>query len=160
MSTIIFDDYRNVTPQYKELEFDLAVCDIPYGIDVANMAFLKEAKHLIKQKNGSRLNANAKKKTYQAKNWDKEVSPQAYFDELKRISRHQIIFGVEYVNWNGLGSGRIKWNKGVAEGVSFKKYEMAYEKGKKKVMNFVNQGDFFKTPLINFLNKNHAPSTI
>jgi site-specific DNA-methyltransferase (adenine-specific) len=45
---------------------------------------------------------------------------------LKRISKHQIVFGVEYVNWEGLGNGRIKWNKGVAEGMSFKPYEMAY----------------------------------
>ena len=42
------------------------------------------------------------------------------------VSKHQIIFGVEYVNWEGLGTGRIKWNKGVAEGISFKPYEMAY----------------------------------
>lgn len=126
MSTIIFDDYRNVTPKYSDLQFDLALCDIPYGIDVANMAYLKEVKHTVKQKNGARLNANAKKIPYTAKSWDKEVPPQAYFDELRRISKHQIIFGVEYVNWTGLGNGRIKWNKGVAEGSSFKKYEMAY----------------------------------
>lgn len=42
------------------------------------------------------------------------------------MSKQQIIFGVEYVNWTGLGNGRIKWNKGVAEGMSFKGYEMAY----------------------------------
>ena len=26
----------------------------------------------------------------------------------------------------GVGTGRIKWDKGVAEGMSFKKYELAY----------------------------------
>ena len=30
------------------------------------------------------------------------------------------------MNWKGLGEGRIKWNKGVPEGISFKPYEMAY----------------------------------
>ena len=38
----------------------------------------------------------------------------------------ELIFGVEYVDWKGLKKGRIKWNKGVAEGMSFKKYELAY----------------------------------
>lgn len=30
------------------------------------------------------------------------------------------------MNWENAGTGRIKWNKGVALGMSFKKYEMAY----------------------------------
>ena len=106
--------------------FDLAICDIPYGIDVGNMAYLKETKTTVKQKNGTRLNGNKNKKPYTQKEWDKEAPPQEYFDELRRVSKEQIIFGVEYVNWTGLGNGRIKWNKGVAEGMSFKKYEMAY----------------------------------
>ena len=45
---------------------------------------------------------------------------------MRRISHHQIIFGVEYVDWEGLGTVRIKWNKGVDERMSFKSYEMAY----------------------------------
>lgn len=106
--------------------WDLAICDIPYGIDVGNMAYLKEKNTTVKQKNGTRLNGNRNKKTYDQKDWDRQTPPQEYFNELKRVSKHQIIFGVEYVNWSGLGSGRIKWNKGVAEGMSFKSYEMAY----------------------------------
>ena len=27
------------------------------------------------------------------------------------------------MNWTGVGTGRIKWDKGVAEGMSFKKYD-------------------------------------
>lgn len=120
-SIVLNDDYRNVLPKFEDGHFDLAVCDIPYGIDVANMAFLKKVKTTVKQKNGTRLNGNTNKKAHSFKDWDKEPPPQEYFDELKRISKHQIIFGVEYVNWTGLGTGRIKWNKGVAEGMSFKK---------------------------------------
>ncbi len=60
------------------------------------------------------------------KDWDLESPKQDYFDEIRRVSKNQIIFGVEYVDWKGLGNGRIKWNKGVPDGVSFKKYEMAY----------------------------------
>jgi len=106
--------------------WDLAICDIPYGLDVGNMAYLKETKTTVKQKNGTRLNGNKQKKIYTQKNWDKETPQQEYFNELQRVSNEQIIFGVEYVKWKGIGNGRIRWNKGVAEGMSFKQYEKAY----------------------------------
>lgn len=104
--------------------FDLAVCDIPYGIDLGNMAYLSRTDASVKQRNNTSL--NVKKKRYSLKDWDKQVPSQEYFNELCRVAKEQIIFGVEYVNWTGLGSGRIKWNKGVADGMSFKKYETAY----------------------------------
>lgn len=106
--------------------FDLAIIDMPYGINVGKMAFLSESKTTVKQKNGTRLNPRKKESGYSLKDWDKEPPGQAYFDELKRVSKEQIIFGIEYVDWEGVGTGRIKWNKGVAEGVSFKDYELAY----------------------------------
>lgn len=126
ISKVYNSHYENIMHQYSDKYFDLAVCDIPYGIDVANMAFLKEVNTTVKQKNGIRLNPNRNKKKYTFKDWDKQPTPQQYFDELKRISKHQIIFGIEYVNWNGVGAGRIKWDKGVPEGLSFKRYEVAY----------------------------------
>jgi len=104
--------------------FDLGICDIPYGLNVSKMAFTRETKTLVRQKNGSRL--NFKRKTYPQKDWDLFPPNQEYFDELKRICKHQIIFGIEYVNWEGVGNGRIKWNKGVSDKVSFKGYELAY----------------------------------
>jgi site-specific DNA-methyltransferase (adenine-specific) len=58
--------------------------------------------------------------------WDKEVPTAEYFNELFRVTKHQIIFGIEYFNLTSIGIGRIKWNKLVPEGMSFKKYEMAY----------------------------------
>ena len=104
--------------------FDLAIVDPPYGINVAKMAYTQEDNRPVKQKNGNIL--RVKKLKYKHGDWDKEPPPREYFDELRRVTKHQIIFGVEYVNWEGLGEGRIKWNKGVAAGMSFKKYEMAY----------------------------------
>lgn len=120
------DDWRNVTKKYPDKYFDWVIDDIPYGINLGKMAFLKETKTLVKQKNGTKFNPNKNKKVYTKKEWDTNPPPQEYFDEMVRISNNQIIFGVEYVDWVGLGKGRIKWNKGVAEGVSFKEYEMAY----------------------------------
>ena len=127
MFTIVYNgDCMRYMPKYPYHYFDIAICDIPYGIGVGKMAYLKEVKNTVRQKNGSRLNANANKKAYTKKEWDLNVPPQEYFDELKRISKHQIIFGIEYTKWTGVGPGRIKWNKGTPDGVSFKKYEVAY----------------------------------
>jgi site-specific DNA-methyltransferase (adenine-specific) len=127
MESIVFNEDCMVgLKRFPDSYFDLAICDVPYGINVGKMAYLKEDKHLIKQKNGTRLNGNKNKRVYTQKDWDKEPPTQEYFDELKRVSKEQIIFGIEYVNWKGVGTGRIRWEKGVAEGVSFKKYELAY----------------------------------
>lgn len=127
INSIVYNsNWRDVTKEIPDNYFDWVVDDIPYGINVCNMAFLKETKTRTKQKNGNTLNANKNKKTYNSANWDSEVPKQDYFDEMRRISKNQIIFGVEHVDWIGLGTGRIKWNKGVAEGMSFKDYEMAY----------------------------------
>lgn len=97
-STVFKEDCMQTMARYSDGYFDLAVCDIPYGINLGNMAFLKETKTTVKQKNGVRLNPNKNKKVYTSKDWDLETPSQEYFNELKRISKHQIIFGVEYVN--------------------------------------------------------------
>ena len=107
-------------------KFDLAVCDFEYGIDVANMPYLREMKTTVRQKNGTRLNGNRNKTPHTKKNWDKQPPPQAYFDKLKEVAVEQILFGIDYVNWTGVGTGRIKWDKGFAEGMSFNRYETAY----------------------------------
>lgn len=118
--------WQETTKDFPDKYFDWVVDDIPYGINVGKMAFLKETNTVIKQKNGTKLNPNKSQKVYTIKDWDSKPPSQEYFDEMRRISKNQIIFGVEYVDWEGLGSGRIKWSKGVPEGVSFKGYEMAY----------------------------------
>lgn len=127
MKSIVYnEDWRETTKNIPDLFFDWVIDDVPYGLNVAKMPYLNEKKTLVKQKNGTRLNPNKNKKGYTLKEWDLKPPPQEYFDEMRRISKDQIIFGVEYVDWTGLGKGRIKWNKGVAKGMSFKDYEMAY----------------------------------
>ena len=126
-SSIVFKEDNMLTmSRYPDKYFDLAPVDIQYGIGVGKMAYLHETGTRVKQKNGNRLNAHRKNDTYALKEWDEKPPEQAYFDELRRVSKHQIIFGIDYVNWTGVGTGRIKWDKGVAEGMSFKRYETAY----------------------------------
>jgi site-specific DNA-methyltransferase (adenine-specific) len=112
------EDYFAVMARYPDKHFDLACCDIPYGINVGKMAYLTEQNTFVKQNNGTKLKIKNRPK-YALKEWDLKTPTQAYFDELCRISKHQIIFGVDYVDWIGLGTGRIVWDKLVAEGMSF-----------------------------------------
>lgn len=126
ISTVYNKHYDWIMPAYEDKHFDLALIDVPYGINVGQMQYLTEIKRKTKQKNGTYLTAYKNKKVHEKKDWDLLPPPQEYFDELKRITHHQIIFGVDYVNWTGLSTGRIRWDKCVADGVSFSRYEVAY----------------------------------
>jgi site-specific DNA-methyltransferase (adenine-specific) len=78
----------------KDNEFDLAIVDPPYGIGM-----------------GGNLNVNAKV-NYLDKNWDKQTPTQEYFDELKRVSVNQIIWGWNYMTDKlPTCKGFIYWNK-------------------------------------------------
>lgn len=105
--------------------FDLAIPDPPYGINVGKMSFVDSDASFVKQRNGS--TKRLKPKLYTTKDWDKYPPSVDYLNELKRVSKHQIIWGINYFAWKDIvGPGRIKWDKGVADGVSFKRYEYAY----------------------------------
>ena len=103
--------------------FDLAIVDPPYGINVAKMAYTQEDNRPCKQKNGSTL--RVKKKKYKHGDWDKEPAGIDWLNELQRVSKHQIIFGINYMDFH-LKGGRLIWNKLVPEGVSFSDCEIAY----------------------------------
>lgn len=107
----------------KDNAFDLAICDPPYGINVAKMAYTQEDNRPCKQKNGSIL--TVRKLKYKHGDWDNNIPPLEYFNELKRVSKDQIIWGWNYygINW---GNGLIKWNKMVPAGVSFSSFEYAF----------------------------------
>jgi site-specific DNA-methyltransferase (adenine-specific) len=65
--------------RYEDNYFDLAIVDPPYGIG-AN----KEKEH-----NGW--------KSYGVKEWDNEIPSKEYFEELKRVSKNQIVWGGNYM---------------------------------------------------------------
>jgi site-specific DNA-methyltransferase (adenine-specific) len=123
-SIAIFGDCMETMAGYPDKYFDLAIPDVPYGINVGKMGFMAARNGKSPQKNGRSL--IVAKQAYTVKDWDKEVPGQEYFNELVRISRHQIIFGANYGNWEGMGPGRIRWDKWLPEGLSFNRYEYAY----------------------------------
>lgn len=75
--------------EFPDKYFDLAIVDPPYGIGVGSMAYT----------NGVQIvgNALAKKTDYSKdSNWDAEPPSQEYFDQLMRVSKHQVIWGGNY----------------------------------------------------------------
>lgn len=102
--------------RYPDNYFDLAIVDPPYGIDVGNDA-----------RNGLMMKkAATKRKDYTKKDWDKGVPNEDYFKELFRVSKEQIIWGVNYYPYSFLTGGRIYWDKDTAEGYTNSDGELAF----------------------------------
>ena len=80
--------------RYPDKHFDLAIVDPPYKDEFKITANSKASK-VKKNYNLTTLNGQPKKK---------------YFDELFRISKNQIIWGVNYYPFY-FGAGRIVWDK-------------------------------------------------
>jgi site-specific DNA-methyltransferase (adenine-specific) len=76
--------------------FSLSIVDPPYGIDVANINV------------GAR---GIKNNSCDGKEWDLLTPKVEYFNELKRISKNQIIWGANYFNCFSGGMGAIIWDK-------------------------------------------------
>jgi len=99
-------------------QFDLAIVDPPYGIDVANdNRFGKKASK----------KAATHTKDYTKKDWDLGVPTKEYWDELFRISKNQIVWGVNYFADERLCGGRIFWDKEVPQDYTKSKGEIAYK---------------------------------
>jgi len=97
----------------KENEFDLAVVDPPYGINV-NVSM-------------GRRKGNKKSDYHKFSGNDSSIPNENYFKELFRISKNQIVWGGNYMTeflkpspcW-------ILWDKGFSENVTFAQFEMAW----------------------------------
>ena len=80
---IMEGDCLEVMKQFPDKCFDLVLTDPPYGIGEAA------------GKNESR-GCLAKSKDYGYSDWDDKIPDAAYFDEIFRVSKNQIIFGGNY----------------------------------------------------------------
>lgn len=83
--------------------FDLAIADPPYGIGASRPS--KKAER-ARQADGSVLQVPVT--DFTKKDWDDTIPSQEFFDELRRVSRNQIIWGANYF---GLQGGMIVWDK-------------------------------------------------
>ena len=85
--------------RYKDNHFDLAIVDPPYGI-----------------KRDKGIGERKKRKVYtkyKSKKWDSSAPKKEYFQELKRVSKNQIIWGANYF---GFSFGKmIVWDKKIGD---------------------------------------------
>lgn len=101
--------------RYPDNYFDLAIVDPPYGIGESSND----------NKSRSKL---GKSKNYGNKNWDDNAPNQDYFNELKRVSKHQVIWGANHFIENipnANSSCWIVWDKINGEN-DFADCELAY----------------------------------
>jgi site-specific DNA-methyltransferase (adenine-specific) len=89
--TITNEDNMLLMARYPDNYFDLAIVDPPYGIgDFRNTKSKKHHKKI---------------------DWNNEIPKKEYFDELKRVSKNQIIWGVNYYSKYIDSVGRIVHDK-------------------------------------------------
>ena len=110
--TVYNDDCMNIMACYPDNYFDLAIVDPPYGIG-----------DKFKGGKTGKMNFNG----VVDKGWDIEPPNKDYFDELKRVSKNQIIWGGNYFLDN-LNSSRcfIVWDKKISEDFSLAMCELAW----------------------------------
>jgi site-specific DNA-methyltransferase (adenine-specific) len=111
MITLHNGDCLEAMREMKDNEFDLAIVDPPYG--GSDAIGIDDCIQSNKQR--------AKRKKY--KLFENTKPNKDYFDELIRVSKHQIIWGVNfYDNYNFYG-GRLCWDK---KGTAFGRAELAF----------------------------------
>ena len=99
--------------EYPDKHFDLAIVDPPY--------FAEYAKEIYP---GAAVSTTGvARNRYESKQWN--VPNQQYFEELRRVSKNQVIWGINYYPIQFMGSGRIIWDK-INDSSSFSKCEIAY----------------------------------
>ena len=90
--------------QYPDKYFDLAIVDPPYGIGIGKNGFIGgDAKGI-------------KAREYKPTEWDNAIPNKEYFEELFRVSKHQIIWGGNYFTEHLKPSKSwVVWDKRVEE---------------------------------------------
>ena len=117
-------DCMDLLKQTPDNYYSLAIVDPPYGIGIAKTGQIGTGKK------------------FTPKNWDSGIPNQIFFNELKRVSKKQIVWGVNYFDGLGLNGGRIIWNK-LGKDVgrrkvapTFSECEIAYYSGANNVKMF------------------------
>ena len=84
MINLYNQDCMEAMAGFDNNQFDLAIVDPPYGINISKTGNV----------GGGKL---AKVKDYGKKEWDSEIPDSEYFKQLQRVSKNQIIFGGNYM---------------------------------------------------------------
>ena len=106
MITATNEDCMDLLKRTPDDYYELSIVDPPYGIDINS---------------SGRLGHYGGK----GKKWDNEIPNELYFNELKRVSKEQVIWGGNYFELPPTRCFLI-WDKKQPEGVSFASCELAW----------------------------------
>jgi len=123
MVQVYNEDCMAAMAKMEDNTFDLAIVDPPYGIGEDGL------------KNHSRGSKKVPPTKFKIKDWDKAPADRAYFTELKRVSKHQIIWGANHFIEsipNANSSSWIVWDKKNGDN-DFADAELAYTSFNKAV---------------------------
>ncbi len=116
VSEVFLEDCMDGMARYPDKYWELAICDPPYGLDLANMNM-----GVGKSKKASKIHH----RKWKPKDWDMYAPTKEYFKELFRISSNQIIWGGNYFDLPSFKNYAI-WDKEIPEGLSFADCELAW----------------------------------
>jgi site-specific DNA-methyltransferase (adenine-specific) len=112
MITATNEDNMLMMARYPDDYFELSIVDPPYGIGEGKKTVRTRKKHV------NRI-------VHEDKDWDIKIPNKEYFEELKRVSQNQIIWGGNYmVEYLKPSMGWIFWEKKI--GGDFSDGELAY----------------------------------
>ncbi len=100
--------------EMSDNQFDLAIVDPPYFKGMGRSNFY----------GASRKNKVGKREYKDIECWDNGIPNEEYFEELTRVSKNQIIWGINYFSSHSKTSGRIIWDK-KNDSSTFSKAEIA-----------------------------------
>jgi len=104
--TITNEDCMELMKRYDDNHFELAIVDPPYGIGISG---------------------NPVRQQQEKKQWDNAIPNKEYFNELKRVSKNQIIWGGNYfIEYLQNTRCFICWDKKQSENFSLAMCEMAW----------------------------------
>jgi site-specific DNA-methyltransferase (adenine-specific) len=125
MIEITNEDNMELMARYEDNYFDLAIVDPPYGILNKSHGGGK----------GKRRNEYGLLKKGKKKGWDNEIPNKEYFEELKRVSKNQIIWGGNYfLDYLGSTKCFLIWDK--VQEFSGADFEMAWTSFDKSSKSF------------------------
>jgi site-specific DNA-methyltransferase (adenine-specific) len=87
MLTITNEDNMELMARYPDKHFELAIVDPPYGIGI-----VQQMEKTVASKSSMMKGSNG----ITGGHWDDAIPKKEYFDELKRITKNQIIWGGNY----------------------------------------------------------------
>jgi len=99
------EDNMVLMARYPDNYFDLAIVDPPYGIGESS----KNRNGIVKLKDKRNGRISYVKIENEIKDWDKSAPNVEYFNELKRVSKNQIIWGANHFIENIPSANSSSW---------------------------------------------------